>query len=390
MTSASTCAADTAVRMAWLNSLKSDGRASDLSARLNKRSRYYDPALRYIYDNLSSTERGLLSAISKEPRATRTRRRRSQPRKTPVTSSGQLVGDESGAIVPSASTYAVLVDAENVNWHTIQPVMAKIGAEYGDARIRRMYGDFSAANLAPWAEVERTYSFMMVHQGALVKGKGCSDVLMAADAMELRYENDVIDGYCIVSSDSDFAPLVKRLREAGKHVVGFGKASTPRPFQQACHAFVVTDDLDWEPALASTPPSPTVIYRTLEEHVSPEMEHELFDIVNTAAAEAKGGWCVLPKATAWVRGACRVRPACLGSPRSVTRLSLPLPLVHDRARLATVERMLLARRNDFDVRKWGAAHLSDLLNSSRCSVRGEELNVWSSPCEYSVTACSRV
>ena len=68
-----------------------------------------------------------------------------------------------------------------------------------------MYGDFSAANLAPWAEVERTYSFMMVHQGALVKGKGCSDVLMAADAMELRYENDVIDGYCIVSSDSDFA-----------------------------------------------------------------------------------------------------------------------------------------------------------------------------------------
>lgn len=217
-----------AVHRAWLKSVDNDGGASELSARLNRRSKHFDPALREMYENFSSAEKAQLASFSKEARPKRVKKPRRPPK-----------------------CYAVLVDAENVSWRTMRPIMAKIG-QYGDARVRRMYGDFSAPGLVRWAEVERTHSFMRVHQSALVKGKGCSDVLLAADAIKLRYENDeLIDGFCIVSSDSDFAPLVKRLREAGKHVIGFGRAETPKPFQQACHEFVATDDL----AAQLAPPS---------------------------------------------------------------------------------------------------------------------------------------
>ena len=319
-----------ALGRAWLNSLKSDARESDLAARLNNRSRYYDPALRYVYDNLSSSQKQQLYAISKAPRpqrAARSRRRRpsftSKQRQQETASTAPLPSEQ--PTVPR--TYAVLVDAENANWRTMESIMAQVG-RYGDARIRRMYGDFSVAQLAPWAEVERNHSFMMVHQGALVKGKGCSNILLAADAMEIRYENDVVDGFCIVSSDSDFAPLVKRLREAGKHVVGFGRAATPKPFQTSCNVFVATEGLDQQPAQASTPLPPAVAYRTPQETVAPETEKMLFDIINAAAIESDGGW----------------------------------------TRLATVERLLLAEVNQFDPRRYGAASLGELLNSSRCSV----------------------
>lgn len=334
--------ADDAVRRAWLTSIESDGRTSDLSARLNARSRYFDPELRRVYDHLSNAERGRLVAVSKEVQ------RKPQTRDGPVVS-------EHAAVSPAAGTYAVLVDAENINWRTMAAIMAKISIELGDARVRRMYGDFSEPSLAKWAEVERNHSFMMVHQSALVKGKGCSDVLMAADAMELRYENQLIDGYCIVSSDSDFTPLVKRLREAGKHVVGFGAAKAPLAFQQSCHAFFTTDGLALTtPAVASghvasrhvasaaggfvgaarpAAPGATCRHGGPAEHVGPELERELFDVVNAAAVESDGGW----------------------------------------ARLATVERLLLAQRQDFDVREWGVAHLAELVGSARCSVlRGLE------------------
>ena len=188
---------DAVLRRAWLNSLKSDSRESDLAARLNNRSRYYDPALRYVYESLSNAQRGQLHAISKAPRPQRGRSRRKKPREAADSSRPSDTSEEfSVSISPRGKqfggeqpltprTYAVLVDAENANWRTMKAIMAQL-SRYGDARIRRMYGDFSVAQLAPWAEVERNHSFMMVHQGALVKGKGCSDILLAADAMEIR------------------------------------------------------------------------------------------------------------------------------------------------------------------------------------------------------------
>ena len=147
-----------------------------------------------------------------------------------------------------------------------------------------------------------------------------------------RYENDVIDAFAIVSSDSDFAPLVKRLREAGKHVVGIGRASTPQPFRSSCNVFVESDGLVAPPAeqpSAPLRPPSSVLFRPPEAHaaahVDPQTERVLFDVVNAAAAESQGGW----------------------------------------ARLSTVERLLLGARNDFDARSYGAAHVRAAVRTFR-------------------------
>ena len=140
--------------------------------------------------------------------------------------------------------YAVLVDADNAQAYTVKPILEEIVALGGDASVRRVYGDFTKQELQPWRDTALKYSFLPVNAFNYVSGKGNSDAALMIDAMELLFTNPSIDGFALVSSDSDFTRLAQRLREAGKHVVGFGMKHTPTPFVSACERFIYTENLD--------------------------------------------------------------------------------------------------------------------------------------------------
>ena len=140
--------------------------------------------------------------------------------------------------------YAVLVDAENAQYRSMQAIVEEIIALGGDSPVRRIYGDFCKPSLLPWKKTSLDCSFMPINAFSYVSGKGTSDTAMIIDAMELLYTNPAIDGYALVSSDSDFTRLAQKLREAGKHVVGFGSKSTPVPFVTACERFIYIENLD--------------------------------------------------------------------------------------------------------------------------------------------------
>ena len=140
--------------------------------------------------------------------------------------------------------YAVLVDAENAQYRSMQAIVEEIVALGGDSPVRRIYGDFCKPSLLPWKKTSLDCSFMPINAFSYVSGKGTSDTAMIIDAMELLYTNPAIDGYALVSSDSDFTRLAQKLREAGKHVVGFGSKSTPAPFVTACERFIYIENLD--------------------------------------------------------------------------------------------------------------------------------------------------
>lgn len=144
--------------------------------------------------------------------------------------------------VGKALRYAVLLDAENAQ-HSALPLIMEEIAQFGSAAVRRVYGDFSKPELRPWRQVSLDQSFRPVNAFSYVSGKGSSDSTMIIDAMDLLHTNDAIDGFCLVTSDSDFTGLAQRLREAGKHVIGFGSRHTPAPFVGACERFIYTENL---------------------------------------------------------------------------------------------------------------------------------------------------
>jgi len=115
---------------------------------------------------------------------------------------------------------------------------------YGEVVVRRIYGDFSQPNLLPWKAVSNELSFRPHAQFSIISGKGSADMAMAMDAVDLLHDDGLaIDGFALVSSDSDFTPLASKLREEGRHVVGFGRRTTPSPFVNACHTFVHLENL---------------------------------------------------------------------------------------------------------------------------------------------------
>mmetsp|Transcript_63473 Transcript_63473/g.124644 ORF Transcript_63473/g.124644 Transcript_63473/m.124644 type:complete len:317 (-) Transcript_63473:112-1062(-) len=146
------------------------------------------------------------------------------------------------------SMYAVLVDAENAQHSSLELIMEEIATMGADATVRRVYGDFTKPNLAPWKQVSLELSFRPVNAFSYIGGKGSSDAVMIIDAIELLF-GDRVDGFALVSSDSDFTPLAQRLREAGKHVIGFGQHKTPPPFVTACERFIYTENLGSSPEL---------------------------------------------------------------------------------------------------------------------------------------------
>src|SRR5690554_3970760 len=128
--------------------------------------------------------------------------------------------------------FAVLIDAENVPYSNVKGILEEI-AKYGTPTIKRIYGDWTKPNLTGWKNVLLENAITPIQQYSYTTGKNSSDSAMIIDAMDILY-NEKVEGFCIVSSDSDFTRLVIRLRESGMKVIGFGEKKTPKPFIAAC------------------------------------------------------------------------------------------------------------------------------------------------------------
>jgi uncharacterized protein (TIGR00288 family) len=149
----------------------------------------------------------------------------------------------------SESNIALLIDADNASPEHLDEVLLVLG-ELGTINIRRAYGNWAKASLKNWGLLTGLHSIIPMQQFDVVKGKSATDMRMTIDAMDLLYRGNV-DGFGIMSSDSDFLPLAQRIREDGLPVYGFGTAKTPLSFQQACTRFfdvsalsLTDDDLD--------------------------------------------------------------------------------------------------------------------------------------------------
>lgn len=136
---------------------------------------------------------------------------------------------------------AVLIDADNAQAAIIEGLIAEI-AKYGIASVKRIYGDWTDTRLKRWKSVLLEYGMTPIQQFAYSQGKNATDSAMIIDAMDLLYTQS-FDGFCIVSSDSDFTKLASRIREAGLTVYGFGEKKTPKAFLSACDKFIYTENL---------------------------------------------------------------------------------------------------------------------------------------------------
>lgn len=149
---------------------------------------------------------------------------------------------------------AVLIDADNAQASVIEALLEEI-ARFGEATVRRIYGDFTSPASSSWKKFLNKHSIKPVQQFAYTTGKNATDSTMIIDAMDLLYTRR-FDGFCLVTSDSDFTGLAVRLREEGLQVFGFGEQKTPEPFRNACHKFIFTEVLRG-PQLAASLETPT-------------------------------------------------------------------------------------------------------------------------------------
>ncbi|MCK5622536.1 MAG: NYN domain-containing protein [Alphaproteobacteria bacterium] len=147
---------------------------------------------------------------------------------------------------------AVLIDADNVSARIAEGLFEDI-AKIGEASVRRIYGDFSGTRLKSWADILPRHAIIPHHNVANTPGKNATDIALVIDAMDLLHSGR-FDGFCLVSSDSDFTRLASRIREHGTDVYGFGERKTPESFRQACLRFIYTENL--LPAAPDRDPTP--------------------------------------------------------------------------------------------------------------------------------------
>lgn len=145
---------------------------------------------------------------------------------------------------------AVLIDADNVPYANIKGILAEV-ARYGTPMIKRIYGDWTKPNLSGWKPVLLEHAITPVQQYGYTSGKNATDSAMIIDAMDILY-GTTVEGFCIISSDSDFTRLAIRIRESGKRVIGMGENKTPNPFIVACDKFVYIEVIDKEELKNST------------------------------------------------------------------------------------------------------------------------------------------
>jgi uncharacterized LabA/DUF88 family protein len=192
---------------------------------------------------------------------------------------------ERGKKMENTVKLAVLIDADNAQPSIVDGLLAEI-ANYGVASVKRIYGDWTAPGLKGWKDVLLQYSIQPMQQFAYTKGKNATDSAMIIDAMDLLYTGN-FNGFCIVSSDSDFTKLASRIRESGLSVYGFGEQKTPPPFVSACDKFIYTEVLR-----AKTGESEAIAKKT---SVELKQDTKLVSLLRNAveASSDESGWAHL-------------------------------------------------------------------------------------------------
>lgn len=190
---------------------------------------------------------------------------------------------------------AVLIDADNVSEKYIKYIIDEI-SNHGIPTYKRIYGDWTKPQLAPWKNVLLSYSISPIQQYNYTTGKNSTDAALIIDAMDILYSNNV-DGFCIVSSDSDFTKLASRLREAGMFVIGMGEKKTPKPFISACEMFKYLEVLA---SMASEPAETKSIKevpKQEEQKVGMTNINRLIETIKTIITEIsdEDGWAFLGK-----------------------------------------------------------------------------------------------
>jgi len=143
--------------------------------------------------------------------------------------------------VPERKRIALLIDCDNVSHNSIEGVLEEL-AKYGMVNVRHAHGDWNNSSLSGWIERLHPNAIRPMQQFAYTKGKNATDSAMIIDAMDLLYSKSV-DAFALMTSDSDFTPLVLRILESGLPVYGFGEKKTPQPFVDACSPFIYTENL---------------------------------------------------------------------------------------------------------------------------------------------------
>ncbi|MCY1741031.1 MULTISPECIES: NYN domain-containing protein [Hyphomicrobiales] len=236
----------------------------------------------------------------------------------------------------ASETLALLIDGDNASPKIVTGLLAEI-ANYGVASVKRIYGDWTGPNLKGWKDCLLEHSIQPVQQFAYTTGKNATDGAMIIDAMDLLYTGR-FSGFCIVSSDSDFARLAARLREQAVTVYGFGERKTPRPFITACDKFVYFDVLN---GAAPGPEAPGA--------AEPKTR-------KPAAAQ---------KAAPPIAKPALVRPSLDHAALEMLTKAVTASADEDgRANLARVGAHLAKQSPDFDARNYGFARLSDLVAAS--------------------------
>lgn len=230
---------------------------------------------------------------------------------------------------------ALLIDADNASWHAIDPVLTVL-AELGTVNIRRVYGNWSKPALKGWRDMTVKHGIEPQQQFDLTKGKNATDMKMTIDAMDLLFRGR-IEGFGIMSSDSDFMPLAMRIRQDGLPVYGFGSGKTPEAFKQACSRFIDVDALMRGGQAAA-------------ESAAPEREVPIGDVLPPSiqpVAKAKAGKA--PVDPELLKLLIDAYDASKRDDKGFVSLS--------------AMGQLAANRSSFDVRNYGYKRLSDLVES---------------------------
>jgi uncharacterized protein (TIGR00288 family) len=197
---------------------------------------------------------------------------------------------------------ALLIDADNADASKIDAILNDL-AEYGECNIRRAYGNWTKPNLKRWVEELHGAAIRPMQQFDLTTHKNASDMALAIDAVELLH-SAAPDAFAIMSSDSDFTPLVHYLREKGRAVYGYGRANTPAPFQSACTRFTVVDQLGEEEADdAESAGSTAKVGRAQAPTAELKGNSGLVRLLRSAikAAAGEDGWATVQRVGAQIR-----------------------------------------------------------------------------------------
>ena len=239
---------------------------------------------------------------------------------------------------------AVLIDADNAPRSALGDVMAEV-AVYGTPTIKRIYGDWTTPNLASWKPLLLENSITPIQQFGYTQGKNATDSAMIIDAMDILYTGQV-DGFVLVSSDSDFTRLAIRLREAGKKVYGMGEKKTPNPFIVACDKFVYIE------VIRSAAQQERAEEAAREEPKEPPKPAR-------RAARKKGAEAAPPPAP-------EAEPPSRVPKEIITLLADSVEMLADEdgyAPLGEVANLLVRKKRDFDPRNFGFSKLSKLVKA---------------------------